>query len=212
MAAGISHEVRNPMTTVRGFLQMLQSKEECSRYQDFFKLMIEELDRTNSMLTEFLSITKIKPEELRVESINQIINAMIPLIQADAVGQYKYVETQLHDVPNLLLDSKEIRQLVLNLCRNGLEAMPGGKYLTISTYKEDKYVVVAVKDQGTGIKPELLKIIGTPFFSTKANGTGLGLGICYSIAARHNAEIEIQTGPDGTTFLVKFQILESKVI
>ncbi|MEG6521974.1 GAF domain-containing protein [Desulfotomaculum sp. 1211_IL3151] len=212
MAAGISHEVRNPMTTVRGFLQMLQSKEECSRYQDFFKLMIEELDRTNSMLTEFLSITKIKPEELRVESINQIINAMIPLIQADAVGQYKYVETQLNDVPNLLLDSKEIRQLVLNLCRNGLEAMPGGKYLTISTYKEDNYVVVAVKDQGTGIKPELLKIIGTPFFSTKANGTGLGLGICYSIAARHNAEIEIQTGQDGTTFLVKFKILGSKVI
>lgn len=166
--------------------------------------MINELDRANTIITEFLSISKIKPEELKLQDINQILNKIVPIIQADAIGLQKYVETQFNDVPYLLLDAKEIHQLVLNLCRNGLDAMGSGKCLTISTYKEDNCVVLAVKDQGEGIKPEVLGKIGTPFFTTKANGTGLGLGICYSIAARHNAKIEIITGEDGTTFLVRF--------
>ena len=93
----------------------------------------------------------------------------------------------------------------MNLYRNGLEAMSPGKVLTISTYMEDEnYVVLAVRDQGEGIKPEILEKLGTPFFTTKDNGTGLGLGVCYAIAARHHAKIEIQTGPEGTTFFVKF--------
>jgi signal transduction histidine kinase len=83
--------------------------------------------------------------------------------------------------------------------------MSEGKVLTIRTYMADDCVILAVQDQGKGIKPEVLEKLGTPFFTTKEKGTGLGLGVCYAIAARHHAKIEIQTGPEGTTFFVKFK-------
>lgn len=206
MAAGISHEVRNPMTTVRGFLQMLKGKEDCAKYQDYYILMIDELDRANAIITEFLSIGRNTPFHLEKQNLNEIVNALAPLIQADAVGQDKDVWVETKEVPDLLLDGKGIRQVILNLSRNGLESMPRGGVLTIQTYLDKEHVTLAVSDQGEGIKPEVLEKLGTPFFTTKASGTGLGLGICYSIAARHNATIEIETGPTGTTFYVRFNL------
>ncbi|GAB6181392.1 hypothetical protein JCM14036_27110 [Desulfotomaculum defluvii] len=207
MAAGISHEVRNPMTTVRGFLQMLQGKEHCSLYKDYFDLMIQELDRANSIINEFLSIGRNKPSNLEKQNLNLIVKSLEPLIQADAIGQGKYLQVEINEIPDLLLNSKEIRQVILNLCRNGLEAMPSGCCLTIRTYMKDSMVVLTVQDEGEGINPEIMNKLGTPFFTTKNNGTGLGLSICYSIAARHNAVINIDTSASGTTFYVIFNSL-----
>lgn len=204
MAAGISHEVRNPMTTVRGFLQMLQGKDHCSMYKDYFNLMIQELDRANSIISEFLSIGKNMPSDLDKQNLNSIVRSLEPLIQADAVSQGKNLKVETNEIPELLLNSKEIRQVILNLCRNGLEAMPSGFQLTLKTYLEDGMVVLMVQDEGKGIKPEIMNKLGTPFFTTKANGTGLGLSICYSIAARHNAVMNFDTSARGTTFYVRF--------
>jgi signal transduction histidine kinase len=97
-----------------------------------------------------------------------------------------------------------MRQMILNLVRNGLEAMPPGGNLVVKTFTDGDEVIMAVQDQGKGIEPGVLEKIGTPFFTTKENGTGLGLAVCYSIAARHNARIEIETDPEGTTFFVRF--------
>ncbi|QFF97557.1 GAF domain-containing protein [Psychrobacillus glaciei] len=207
MAAGISHEIRNPMTTVRGFLQLLRKEVKFEKHIDYFNLMIEELDRANSIITEFLSVGNIRTSELQMLDLNSIIHDITPLIEIDAFNQNKSVRFDTQDIPELLLNRNEIRQLILNLYRNGLEAMIAGKLLTISTYKEGgNCVVLAVRDQGEGINLDILEKLGTPFYTTKDNGTGLGLGICYAIAARHNAEIDIQTGIEGTTFLVKFKI------
>lgn len=204
MAASIGHEIRNPMTTVRGFLQMLAGKPDASQYKDFYSLMITELDRANSIITEFLSLAKNKKVELKPQNLNQIIDAIFPLISANSILADKYIDLELVDIPDLPVDEKEIRQLILNLVRNGLEAMdPGGK-LTIKTFQDSGKVVLAVEDQGNGIKPDLLEKLGTPFFSTKDSGTGLGLAVCYSIANRHNATIHVETGAYGTTFFVRF--------
>ncbi|MGJ7922632.1 GAF domain-containing protein [Neobacillus sp. LXY-4] len=205
MAAGISHEIRNPMTTVRGFLQVFSKEEKFKKYEEYLNLMIEELDRANSIITEFLSMGNTRKSELQKLDLNLIIHDITPLLMVDAINQNKYIQLETKEIPELLLNRNEIRQLILNLYRNGLEAMEPGKVLTIATHKEDDCVVLAVKDQGNGIKPEVLEKLGTPFFTTKENGTGLGLGVCYGIAARHNAKIEIQTGPEGTTFFVKFK-------
>ena len=104
----------------------------------------------------------------------------------------------------MLLDEKEIRQLILNLVRNGLEAMQPGGTLTLRTFKENGDIVFPSGSR-KGIEPKVLEKIGTPFFTTKDNGTGLGLALCYSIATRHNAKIEIDTNDRGTTFFVKFK-------
>ncbi|TEB06092.1 Sporulation kinase E [Pelotomaculum schinkii] len=204
MAAGIGHEIRNPMTTVRGFLQILARKQDCSHYQDFYNLMISELDRANSIITEFLSLAKNKKVELKPQNLNRIVDALFPLISADSMLADKYIEIELGDIPDLAIDEKEIRQLILNLVRNGIEAMsPGGK-LTIKTLQDGDQVVLSIQDQGNGIKPDVLEKLGTPFFSTKDSGTGLGLAVCYSIANRHNAYMKVETGPGGTTFSVRF--------
>ncbi|ACV63760.1 signal transduction histidine kinase, nitrogen specific, NtrB [Desulfofarcimen acetoxidans DSM 771] len=206
MAAGIAHEIRNPMTTVRGFLQLLGTKKECVKYQEYYSLMIDELDRANSIISEFLSLARNNTNDFKLQSLNCIINVLMPLITADAIKSDKNIIAQYGDIQDLLLNEQEIRQIVLNLTRNGLEAMPSGKILTIKTYMEGDEVVLSVQDQGKEIAPDILNKMGTPFFTTKNNGTGLGLATCYSIANRHNAAISVETGPAGTTFFIRFKI------
>lgn len=206
MAAGIGHEIRNPMTTVRGFLQILQRKKGFEEYDEFFKIMIDELDRANSIITEFLSLSKNKRTDLEMKNLNMVLRTIYPLITVDAVSCEKHCKINFGNIPDLPLNEKEIRQLILNLTRNGFESMPAGGKLGIDTYMEGDKVVLAVTDQGHGIHPDIIEKLGTPFVTTKEDGTGLGLAVCYSIAARHNATITVSTGPDGTTFLVIFKI------
>lgn len=204
MAVSIGHEIRNPMTTVRGFLQLFQRKAALLPYKESLNLMIAEIDHANMIITEFISLSKNKALVLEKQNLNTIIMALAPLIQADAILTNKQLTTELNQIPDLLLDSKEIRQLILNLARNGLEAMASNSELIIRTYMEEDKVLLMIKDTGTGIPPEYLDKIATPFFSTKENKPGLGLAICYSIAARHQSEINFTTNQAGTTFYVKF--------
>jgi signal transduction histidine kinase len=205
MAASIAHEIRNPMTTVRGFLQLLSGKRKCADFTEYFTLMIEELDRANAIITEFLSLAKNKAVCLESQNLNSVIHSLAPLIQAEATLSNKVLKLKLANIPNLLIDAKEIRQLILNLAYNGLEAMPSGTCLTIKTYQDKNEVILAVQDEGYEITPDLLEKLGTPFITTKDTGTGLGLAVCYSIAHRHNAVITIDTKKSGTTFFVKFK-------
>jgi len=205
MAAGISHEVRNPMATVRGFLQILGQKEECAFFNEFFEIMIEELDRANSIITEFLSLGRNNAPEMKRYNLNAIIQSLLPLVQADALCYDKYVECELEEIPDLMLDDKEIRQVILNLVRNGLEAMSKGGQVMVSTTQTLHDVILSVADQGSGIPMEIMEKLGTPFLTTKKKGTGLGLATCYSIANRHGAELSVDTSSEGTIFHLMFK-------
>lgn len=204
MAAGIAHEIRNPMTTVRGFLQL--SNHSPHNPLQYIDLMLNELDRANAIITEFLNLAKNKVNDKQIQDLNPIIESLFPLIQAEALLSDKYISLELGECPPLAMDEKEIRQMILNLALNGLEAMSAGGRLSIRTHTEDQAVVLEIRDQGSGIKPELIQKIGTPFFTTKETGTGLGLAICYSVADRHHAEIEVKTDDTGTVFFVRFTI------
>lgn len=204
MAAGIGHEIRNPMTTVRGFLQLLSSREAEQEKLEYFELMIQELDRANSIISEYLTLAKDKLVTLKIQSLNSVISALLPLLQAGAIVSDINVTTQLDDIPDLLIDDKEIRQMLLNLVRNGIEAMSAGGVLTIRTYQDNRDVILEVDDQGPGIDPKIIDRLGTPFVTSKDHGTGLGLAAIYSIANRHNAKVSFSTGPMGTTFYVRF--------
>jgi len=206
MAAGISHEIRNPLSTVRGFLQMLSEKPELESYREHFALMIQEMDRANNIISEFLAIGRQKNSEKALQNLNDIIQVILPLIESDALRQDKYIATDLNPVPEQLLDADQIRQLIFNLVRNGLDAMESGKVLTLRTYTTENRVILEVEDQGSGIHPDILQKLGTPFLTTKANGTGLGLSVCFNIASRHNATIDVTTSDQGTTFRVIFNL------
>ena len=206
MAAGIGHEIRNPMTTVRGYLQLLGKKPEYAARKATFDLMISEVDRANAIITEFLSLAQTKQTELKSQDLNNILNNLYPHIEADAFTQNKQIRFILGEIPNLELNRSEITQLVLNLTRNGLEAMQERGCLTVKSYVEDCKVVLGIADVGCGIPPENLRKVGTPFFTTKDSGTGLGLAICYKIAESHNAKIDIDSSFRGTTFSISFPI------
>jgi|GEM_PF-1085530 len=204
IAAGIGHEVRNPITSVRGFMQLLESKEECKLFVDYFRICINELDRANAIITDFLSLARVKPVGFTKHNINTVISDILPLIRADAAVSDKHIVVELKETLDISLNEKDIHQLVINLVRNGVEAMPGKGSVTIKTYFEDGKVVLAVQDEGPGIGPEVMRKLGTPFFTTKDTGTGLGLAVCYSIAQRHGATIDVDSTPAGTTFYVRF--------
>jgi len=205
MAANIGHEIRNPLTTVRGYLQVMSRKQDLEQYGDNFRLLLDELDRANALITEYLSLSKNRLSDQQPRSLNAIVESLFPLILADAAITNHVVRLELNDIPELPLDEKEIRQLLLNFARNGLEAMEPGKKLTIKTSADDNAVILAVQNEGAEIPPEIMEKLGIPFFTTKESGTGLGLAICYSIANRHRAKIHIDTGPHGTTFSVVFR-------
>lgn len=206
MAAGIAHEIRNPMTTVRGFLQLLGYKPSFLDYKSYFELMIEELDRANSIITEFLSLSRNTPIELKMQNLNTIFNKLLPMLQADAIKNEHIIIVELEEIPNFELNEQEIRQVILNLARNGFESMAAGGVITIRTYLENDQAVIAVSDQGSGIPPEVLGNIGKPFLTTKDNGTGLGLAVSYNIVHRHGGAIYIKTGTEGTTFSIKLPL------
>lgn len=205
LTAEINHEIRNPMASVRGFLQLLYEKEECLKYREYFELMIGELDRANAIITDYLSLSRSCMVEYKKMNLNEVIKKVEPFLRANAVNLGNTLVIELAAIPELWLDEKSIRQLILNLVRNGLEAMVNNGVLSISTFYEQGEVVLAVQDQGSGIGQDVIAKLGTPFVTTKENGTGLGLSICYNIARKHNAAIELKTGADGTTFYVRFQ-------
>ncbi|AFM41751.1 PAS domain S-box [Desulfosporosinus acidiphilus SJ4] len=206
LAAGIGHEIRNPMTTVRGYLQLLGIKSEYEAQKTTFDLMISELDRANSIITEFLSLAQTKKTQLQSQNLNDIISGLYPLLEADAFTQNKQIRFIPGEIPNLELNTKEITQLILNLARNGLESMKDGGCLTIESNLQEGRVVLAIEDEGCGIPQENYNKLGTPFFTTKDFGTGLGLATCYKIVESHRAKICFDSSSMGTTFYIFFPI------
>lgn len=205
MAASIGHEVRNPLTTVRGFLQLMQGKKKYVDDRENFEIMIEELDRTNSIITEFLSLAKNKTFQLKNDNLNRIVEVIFPLLTADSLRLGKKFRIELGDIPDLLLDENEIRQCIINLVRNGLEAVDNNGQVCLSTYFDGENVILAVQDNGSGIPAEVYNKLGIPFVTTKSYGTGLGIPICFKIAERHNAKIEVATSSKGTIIKVMFK-------
>ncbi|KGP79267.1 hypothetical protein P364_0125225 [Paenibacillus sp. MAEPY2] len=206
MAASITHEVRNPMAVVRGFLQLMQEKSPES-LDHYYRIVLEELDRANSIINDFLSLAQNRIAEKEESQLHDIIHELSPLLWADANLRGQSIEFMLaHDVPKLHLNSKEIKQVVLNLARNGMEAMNEKGVLTLETRLVDDTVELCVRDTGPGIPRVKQEKLFEPFFTTKAKGTGLGLSMCLSIVERHNGTITIESEEgQGTTFKVAFQ-------
>ncbi len=209
MAAGISHEVRNPLTTVKGFLQVLAKKSAYAGDRQVIELMISEIDRANDIISQFLSVAKAAPGEAKLADLNAIIANLYPLLENICLEHGKtLVLCTDQALPFLPLNEKEIRQLLLNLVNNALDAMKTqGCRVTVGTVAlSRREIVLFVKDEGTGIPADIIDKIGTPFLTTKDSGTGLGLATCYAIARRNNAAIDFTTAGSGTTFSVRFRL------
>ncbi|WP_280771941.1 two-component system sensor histidine kinase NtrB [Salipaludibacillus daqingensis] len=209
MAAGVAHEIRNPLTSVKGFLQLMAENQELIKQSSVVHLMIDEVNRVNDIITEFLDIAKVKPEKVEICCLNELITTIFPLLETRASKEGKLVDLDLSKISELQIDKSEIRQLLLNLVNNSLDAMHVGKKVIIKTYEEKGETVLTIIDEGTGIPAEIIGNIETPFVTSKDEGTGLGIPICFSIAKRNNAKIDYTSSPKGTTFNIRFTNLPS---
>jgi PAS domain S-box-containing protein len=203
VASGLAHEIRNPLTTVRGFLQILTQQEKSASFKEYFELMLSEIDKANEIMTNFLYLDLNKAYKLKTGDLNNLVLQVLPLLEKYYQQKGIKIVVEKNRLPLLLLDEKEIGMLIFNLVLNGIEAMDTGQ-LNIRTYLGENAVVLEVQDQGEGIEQSVINKIGKPFVTTKTNKVGIGLAMCHSIARRHNAEINFKTSEKGTTFYVYF--------
>jgi len=204
LTAGIAHEVRNAKTIVRGFLQVMRNNK---KYEDDFEildLMMEEIDRANLMITDFLSLSRNRKAILKPGDLNACLEKLYPLLKLEASKRNIQIDMKLQNLSEIMFNEAELRQLVLNLVLNGLDSMSTGNALYIRTSEDQNGIRLMVEDHGDGISAEIVNKLGIPYFTTKEKGTGLGLAICYWIAERHDARISIDTGSHGTIFTIAF--------
>ncbi|MGM0883359.1 MAG: ATP-binding protein [Bacillota bacterium] len=210
MAASITHEIRNPMAVIRGFVQLIQERSPKSQHE-YFRIVMEELDRANMIISDFLSLAQNRELTMELSSLHDIIEELIPLLHADANLRGQTIKVSFcNDLPLIMLNNREIKQLFLNIARNGMEAMGDKGVLRVSTSCYNDKIELRIADEGVGIPPEKMKHLFEPFFTTKMQGTGLGLPLCISIAERHNGRIDVESREgEGTTFIVTFYIAKS---
>ncbi|QWG49696.1 PAS domain-containing protein [Bacillus mycoides] len=212
IAAGIAHEVRNPLTTVRGYLQFLQDNVSPSNKELFKSLLIPELDRANSIITKFLAISKTREFTREAFPINTFLREYIQQLLASEVFlhnisiDYEF-STELDGVL-VNIDRHELVQVFLNLFQNAIDAQ-GERPLSIqiSSYRLDNFVRITFTDNGTGVPPAIQEYIFDPFFSTKDSGTGLGLSVTKKIIQNHNGTLKMSSNQNGTTFTISIPIL-----
>ena len=200
-AAGIAHELRNPLTAIRSTIQYLEN--EFDQNTDQRKLahdILDEVDRLNNIVGNLLSLARpaeSNPEEI---DIHREIERCANFIETKAKSQNIRLEADFEkDLPKLRFDPAEFRQLLLNVMMNGLEAMPQGGLLLVKACRVagSERMLIQIEDEGPGISANLRQKVFEPFFTTKAGGTGLGLAICNSIVKRYNGEIWIEQAGSG---------------
>lgn len=211
IAAGIAHEVRNPLTTVRGYLQFLQ-EDAPKQYNELFNnLLIPELDRANGIITDFLSITKnasYKPEPICIiEFLSNYIHQLLfsEMVLKKINIQYKF-SPELHE-HKIYFDKNQLVQVFLNLFHNSLDAKKEESLtINIDCIVEKDHIYIHFIDNGSGIPTADLPYIFDPFFSTKDEGTGLGLSLTKKLIQNHNGTISVTSNQNGTTFTLMLPI------
>jgi PAS domain S-box-containing protein len=199
MAAGIAHEIRNPLTSIKGFIQLFRANHFKEEYAD---IVLAELDRINGIVGEFLVLAKPTVAVFVERDIKSLIKDVITLISTQSI--MNNVQINVHfaeELPKISCEENQLKQVFLNLIKNAIEAMPDGGRLEIHVReKEEGKISISIIDQGVGIPEDRISTLGEPFYTTKEKGTGLGLMTCYQIIEGHKGELLFRSKVnEGTT-------------
>lgn len=201
MAAGVAHELRNPLSSIKGLAVLLQSQLSATGCGvENAEILVKEVDRLNRSIGELLDYAR--PGQLKKEPtrIGDIIQKTVSLVQVDAESYKISVTVRLaEDLPEVCVDPDKLKQVLLNLLLNAIQAMPDGGILTVKAEWEGRMIVVDIHDNGMGITPENLQRVFDPYFTTKSTGTGLGLALSAKIVEEHGGSIKISSVPNEYT-------------
>lgn len=206
IAAGIAHEVKNPLSGIRGAAELLELRADDDRTRRTASLIVREVDRISSLVDELMVFAKGEALELQPTNLHQVLDEVLELITVDPLGEKVRIE-RIYDpsIPELSADANRLTQVFLNLARNAVQAMGGRGRLTLTTRVSLDHrlsgddgrtvpaVVVELHDEGPGISPEDLERLSTPFFTTKSDGTGLGLAVARHWVSEHGGTLKIES-------------------
>lgn len=189
MAAGIAHEIRNPLTSLKGFVQLL--KRESNTNQHYFEVMLTELDRINFIVSELLVLAKPNTVDFSRQNLHEIIQHVMTLLDTQAILNNVQILADFdHDISTIFCAHNHLKQVFMNLIKNSIEAMPSGGKILIKTEKlGENQILIRFEDNGRGIPKDFIPKLGEPFFTTKERGSGLGLMVSQKIIKDHRGEI-----------------------
>ncbi len=210
LAAGVAHEIRNPLTTLRGFVQMQLEGKTLAPY--YHTIMLAELDRINFIVSEFLVLAKPQADRFQDCRLKAILEDMAALIEPEALLNDVRVRMELGGDPVVAGEPNQLKQVFLNLMKNGIEAMPerGGRLSVTLRCPLPGQAVVTIRDEGVGISEEQLARLGEPFYTSKAKGNGLGLMVSQRIVNNHGGSLVVRSKiGEGTEVAVSLPALET---
>ncbi|WP_405102001.1 ATP-binding protein [Oceanobacillus sp. FSL H7-0719] len=203
LAAGIAHEIRNPLTSLKGFLQLLQAGV---RHKDeYYKIMKDEIEKMEAITSELLFMAKPLTNNMKDECVDKMIRDVAILLQSQA--RLKNVSIKIREpiTEKIYCDSSQIKQVLINLVKNAIEAMEQPGEITLFVHSNNEQVIINIKDEGVGIPTDIIDQLGSPFFTTKKEGTGLGLNITKEILKLHGGSLSFSKNRDkGSTFQLFF--------
>ncbi|GLX69917.1 ATP-binding protein [Paenibacillus glycanilyticus] len=206
LAAGVAHEIRNPLTALKGFTQLLHRRTDVQNRQ-YFEMMLTELERINYIVGEFMLLSKPNQwQQMNRCDIGLLLDDIIPIMQSQAIiTNIAIMVDKSPDMPIVLCDANQIKQVLVNLMKNAIEAMPDGGELHVHMKKDHQgFVVIDIIDQGIGIPQHVIDRLGEPFYTTKDAGTGLGLTVCFKIIQSHGGTLIFTSEPNvGTTATIR---------
>ncbi|MFB4343579.1 sporulation sensor histidine kinase KinB [Bacillus sp. BR_7] len=193
LAASVAHEVRNPLTVVRGFIQLLESTEDVKN-KDYMRLVLAELDRAEQIISDYLNLARPQIEKKEHICLSAQLIEMTTLMSSFAAMQGVYLQVEISESLYTIGDKTKLKQAIMNVVKNGIEAIQGNKgYLKVTAMQKDETIVIRVKDSGVGMTKEQLARLGQPYYSLKEKGTGLGLMVTFSILQAHNGTLEYKS-------------------
>jgi signal transduction histidine kinase len=212
LTAILIHEINNPLTTIKGFLQLIKPDLNSIGKEEYANIALEEIERVNKLIVDFFDVVKPFDRQRVLVSINHMIEDLVKQYQFEAIKKNITMNTHLtrEDIHVLVIE-KKLRQVFINLIKNAIEAIDEGNkevgVIDIYTEIKNSYVFIHIKDNGKGMSAENAEQLFTPFFTTKLMGTGIGLTICKEIIEFHKGTIEFSTAINqGTKFTIKLPL------
>jgi two-component system sensor histidine kinase HydH len=205
LSAGLAHEIRNPLASIEGAAAIVQNEPNSeSRRSEFLEIIQKESRRLNRLVTNFLEFARPRPPEFRPTDVGALIDSVVTLVSQTAARHHVIFRKDLtSELPPLECDSEQLKQVLLNLALNAVQAMPEGGEVLVRASNTPTAAVIRVRDHGPGIAEDDVDSIYDPFFTTKPTGTGLGLPVAYQIVKQHGGELLLESnGPAGACFKV----------
>jgi len=205
LAASIVHEIRNPLTSIKGFLQLLENSK-ADIQKEYIHVMMDSIEKIEAITSELLYISKPTTNVIKEEDIVSIVKEVCLLMRSQAIiNNIELVFSPKTDFFLIKCDRSQMKQVIINLIKNAIEAMPDGGTIKVTIYK-DEYLTVDVIDEGVGVPDKLKSRLSNPFFTTKETGTGLGLMVTQNILNDHNGVLSIHdNAPKGSIFRITFK-------